>query len=133
MHRRASSTGRLHFVYRAGQALYDICGRKEHYPSHRKCAYDEIRSLGLSNSVPEKIAKLLLHWSEHPLNLPKKKPNEIAIRVTLTQEEIAQFAGTSRETVSRVLSEFKRKGWLNIRGATWCITNKPALEKLVTT
>src|SRR5579864_8588875 len=34
-----------------------------------KCAYDEIRSLGLSNSVPEKIAKLLLHWSEHPLNL----------------------------------------------------------------
>ncbi len=98
-----------------------------------KCAYDEIRSLGLSNSVPEKIAKLLLHWSEHPLNLPKKKPNEIAIRVTLTQEEIAQFAGTSRETVSRVLSEFKRKGWLNIRGATWCITNKPALEKLVTT
>ncbi|HZR27239.1 MAG TPA: Crp/Fnr family transcriptional regulator [Terriglobales bacterium] len=98
-----------------------------------KCAYDEIRSLGLSNSVPEKIAKLLLHWSEHPLNFPKKKPNEIAIRVTLTQEEIAQFAGTSRETVSRVLSEFKRKGWLNIKGATWCITNKPALERLVTT
>jgi len=98
-----------------------------------KCAYDEIRSLGLSNSVPEKIAKLLLHWSEHPLNLPKKKPNEIAIRVTLTQEEIAQFAGTSRETVSRVLSEFKRKGWLSIKGATWCIMNKPALEKLVTT
>jgi len=98
-----------------------------------KCAYDEIRSLGLSNSVPEKIAKLLLHWSEHPLNLPRKKPNEIAIRVTLTQEEIAQFAGTSRETVSRVLSEFKRKGWLNIKGATWCIMNKPALERLVTT
>ncbi len=98
-----------------------------------KCAYDEIRSLGLSNSVPEKIAKLLLHWSEHPLNLPRKKPNEIVIRVTLTQEEIAQFAGTSRETVSRVLSEFKRKGWLNIKGATWCITNKPALERLVTT
>src|SRR6266852_3479868 len=98
-----------------------------------KCAYDEIRSLGLTNSVPEKIAKLLLHWSEHPLNLPKKKPNEIAIRVTLTQEEIAQFAGTSRETVSRVLSEFKRKRWLRINGATWHILNKAALEELVTT
>jgi CRP/FNR family transcriptional regulator len=98
-----------------------------------KCAYDEIRSLGLSNSVPEKIAKLLLHWSEHPLNVPQKKAGEIRIRVTLTQEEIAQFAGTSRETVSRVLSDFKKKGWLNIKGATWCITNKPALEKLVTT
>src|SRR5205807_10488245 len=67
-----------------------------------KCAYDEVRSLGLSNSAPEKIAKLLLGWAEHPLDLPKKKPGEIAMRVTLTQEEIAQFAGTSRETVSRV-------------------------------
>jgi CRP/FNR family transcriptional regulator, cyclic AMP receptor protein len=95
-----------------------------------KCAYEEIRSLGLSNSVPEKIAKLLLKWSEHPLALPNKKPQEIAIRVTLTQEEIAQFAGTSRETVSRVLSDFKKKGWLRIRGATWFIANKSALEKL---
>ena len=97
-----------------------------------KCAYDEIRSLGLSNSVPQKVAKLLLKWSEHPLSLPlaNKRPQEIAIRVTLTQEEIAQFAGTSRETVSRVLGDFRKKGWLRIRGATWFIANKPALEKL---
>lgn len=99
-----------------------------------KCAYDEIRSLGLSNSVPEKIAKLLLRWAEHPLDNGKKKiGNEIAIRVTLTQEEIAQFAGTSRETVSRVLGDFKKKGWLRVRGATWFILNKPELERLVTT
>jgi CRP/FNR family transcriptional regulator, cyclic AMP receptor protein len=99
-----------------------------------KCAYDEIRSIGLSNSVPERIAKLLLAWSQHPLDLPaKKKMGEIAIRVTLTQEEIAQFVGTSRETVSRVLSDFKKKGWLRIKGATWNILDKRALEKLVTT
>ena len=98
-----------------------------------KCAYDEIRSLGLSSSVPEKIAKLLLNWSEHPLRLARQKTDEIPIRVTLTQEEIAQFVGTSRETVSRVLSEFKKKGWLRIKGAMWFIANKPALEKLVTT
>ena len=44
-----------------------------------KCAYDEIRSLGLSNSVPEKLAKLILRWAEHPLELSAKKPNETAI------------------------------------------------------
>lgn len=98
-----------------------------------KCAYDEIRSLGLSNSVPEKIAKLLLRWAQQPLDARKKTGNEIAFRVTLTQEEIAQFAGTSRETVSRVLSDFKKKGWLRVRGATWFILNKPELEKMVTT
>lgn len=99
-----------------------------------KCAYNEIRSIGLSNSVPERIAKLVLNWSDHPLHMPeKRKPSEIAIRVTFTQEEIAQFAGTSRETVSRVLSDFKKKGWLRIKGATWFILDKRALERLVTT
>lgn len=96
-----------------------------------KCAYDEVRSLGLSTSVPQKIAKLLMKWSEHPLSLPNRKTNEIPIRVTLTQEEIAQFLGTSRETVSRVLGDFKKKGWLRIRGATWFLANKAALEKLI--
>lgn len=99
-----------------------------------KCAYSEIRSLGLSNSVPEKIAKLILAWSEHPIELRRPTgANEIPIRVTLTQEEIAQFVGTSRETVSRVLGDFRRKGWLKIKGATWNILNKKALEHLVTT
>jgi CRP/FNR family transcriptional regulator len=99
-----------------------------------KCAYSEIRSLGLSNSVPEKIAKLLLEWAQHPLKpAGGKQAHEIYIRVTLTQEEIAQMVGTSRETVSRVLSDFRRKGWLRIKGATWSIANQRALREMVTT
>ncbi|HLJ25458.1 MAG TPA: Crp/Fnr family transcriptional regulator [Candidatus Angelobacter sp.] len=98
-----------------------------------QCAYDEIRSLGLSSSVPEKIAKLLLSWAEHPLQSARKEPTGIAIRVTLTQEEIAQLTGTSRETVSRVLADFRRSGWLRTKGATWFLLKKDALEKLVTT
>lgn len=97
------------------------------------CAYQEIRSLGLSTSVTEKLAKLILAWAEHPLELSQAKPGEIPIRVTLTQEEIAQFVGTSRETVSRTLGDFRRKGWLRVKGATWWITNRPALAKIVTT
>lgn len=98
-----------------------------------KCAYDEIRSLGLSNSVTEKLAKLILQWAEHPLDLPAKKLNEPVIRVTLTQEEIAQLIGTSRETVSRSLAAFRKEGWLRIKGATWTIINKQALQQIVTT
>lgn len=99
-----------------------------------QCAYAEIRSIGLSNSVPEKIAKLVLKWAEQPLpRASGRKPNEIAIRVTLTQEEIAQFVGTSRETVSRVLSDFRKKGWLRMKGVVWTILDKEALEGMVTT
>jgi CRP/FNR family cyclic AMP-dependent transcriptional regulator len=98
-----------------------------------QCAYEEIRSLGLSNSVPEKLAKLILRWAERPLDPAARKPNETALRVTLTQEEIAQFIGTSRETVSRVLASFRREGFLRVKGATWTILNRSALETLVTT
>jgi CRP/FNR family transcriptional regulator len=98
-----------------------------------RCAYQEIRSLGLSHSVPEKMAKLILAWAEQPLQLNNTRAGEVAVRVTLTQEEIAQCIGTSRETVSRILGDFKRKGWVRIKGATWWITNKRALENMVTT
>lgn len=117
----------LHFLDRHADVGMKVAQQLTH---NCKCAYEEIRSLGLSASVPQKIAKLLMKWSEHPLSLPNKKVNEVPIRVTLTQEEIAQFVGTSRETVSRVLGDFKKKGWLRVRGATWFIANKPALEKL---
>jgi CRP/FNR family transcriptional regulator len=99
-----------------------------------KCAYNEVRSIGLSNSVPEKIVKLVLQWAEQPLPVaPGRKPGEIAFRVTLTQEEIAQCVGTTRETVSRVLSDFKRRGWLRVKGIIWTILDKNALENMITT
>ena len=75
----------------------------------------------------------MLSWAEHPLRPPTKEAPEIAIRVTLTQEEIAQLTGTARETVSRVLRDFKKKGWLRIKGATWFLLKQEELEKLVTT
>lgn len=117
------------------QQYPDVGVKVAHQLTHNcQCAYDEIRSLGLSNSAPEKIAKLLLQWAEHPIDFPHtKKPESLAIRVTLTHEEIAQLTGTSRETVSRALSSFKKKGWLRIKGATWSILNKRELEKMVTT
>jgi CRP-like cAMP-binding protein len=39
--------------------------------------------------------------------------------------------GTTRETVSRLFSEFKKKQLLQLKGATLIIRNKPALEKMM--
>jgi len=41
--------------------------------------------------------------------------------------------GTSRETVSRLFSEFKRKQLLQMKGSTLIIRNKPSLERMVRT
>jgi CRP/FNR family transcriptional regulator, cyclic AMP receptor protein len=91
-------------------------------------AYEEIRTLGLATSPSEKFAKLLLSWS------PKLSNNDGAgtqVKLTLTHEEIAEIIGTTRETVSRLFSEFKRKQLLQLKGSTLIIRNRPALEKIV--
>lgn len=42
----------------------------------------------------------------------------IIIRERPTQQDLASMIGTSRETVSRVLSEFQRRGFLSMQGKT---------------
>src|ERR1700682_1591014 len=89
-------------------------------------AYEEIRTLGLTSSPSEKFAKLLLGWSNATSN-----GDPLQVKVTLTHEEIAEMIGTTRETVSRLFSQFKKKQLVQLKGATLIIRNKPALEKMV--
>ncbi len=48
----------------------------------------------------------------------------------MTHEEIAQMIGSSRETVTRLLSELKKKELIRLEGSTLVIRNRPALEAL---
>src|SRR5438552_13080173 len=90
-------------------------------------AYEEIRTLGLTSSPSEKFAKLLLSWSPSVGNA-----NEPAhLTLTLTHEEIGEMIGTTRETVSRLFSDFKKKQLLQLKGSTLIIRNRLALEKMV--
>jgi CRP/FNR family transcriptional regulator len=49
----------------------------------------------------------------------------------LTHEEIAQMIGASRETVTRLFSDFKKKELLQIRGSTLVIRDRAGLEKIL--
>ncbi len=49
---------------------------------------------------------------------------------SLTHEEIGQRIGSSRETVTRFLSEFKNRRIIEIKGATLLVCDRPALEIL---
>ena len=86
-------------------------------------AYEEIRTLGLTTSPSEKFAKLLLAWTS-AIDPPH-------LKLTLTHEEIAEMIGTTRETVSRLFSDFKKKQLVQLKGSTLIIRNKSALEKMV--
>lgn len=89
-------------------------------------ACDQLRTVGLSASAPEKVARLLLEWSTEARDTKQRTP----IKLPLTHEEIAEFIGTTRETVTRTLSEFKSRHLVALEGSTLMISNRPALETI---
>jgi CRP/FNR family transcriptional regulator len=55
----------------------------------------------------------------------------VRVRLTLTHEDIAQLTGTSRETITRILSGFRKQRIVELKGSILIIHNQPALERLV--
>lgn len=88
-------------------------------------ACDQLRMVGLSTSVPERLAHLLLVWSDEPGQKPERGAR---CRLSLTHEEIGEFIGASRETVTRTLSVFKNRNLVAQHGCTLTIPSRMALE-----
>jgi CRP/FNR family transcriptional regulator len=106
----------------------DVCFRVAEQLSDKfSAACHEIRSLGLAHSAAEKLAKLLLEWSSKEGESDKREPR---VKLTLTHEEIAEMIGTSRETVTRLFTELRKRQIAHLKGSTLLIRNKAALELL---
>jgi len=114
----------LRFLQNHGNACLHAA---QHLSKNCQSAYEMIRSLGLSHSVSEKLARLLLEWAHDG----ESTQEGIRIKVALTHEEIAQLIGTSRETVTRVLGEFRDKQLAQLRGSTLLIRDRSGLERLI--
>lgn len=114
----------LRFLREHGEVALRVA---QQLSSNYYTAYEGIRMLGLTSSPGEKFAKLLLSW------YPEKEQanGQAQIKLTLTHEEIAEMIGTTRETVSRLFSEFKKKRLLEAKGSTLILRSKLALEKMV--
>lgn len=113
----------LLFIKQHGDACLHVA---QQLSSDCHSAYEVIRSIGLSQSVKEKLARLLLHWSE----AGHMSQGAIRLTLALTHEEVAQLIGATRETVTRILGELKRQRVLELKGATLLIRNMAALERL---
>lgn len=87
-------------------------------------ACEQLRIVALSNSAPEKLARLLLEWTENG----KINPEGCRVRFALTHEQIGEFIGASRETVTRTLGSFKRRQLVRFDGSMLTIPNRAALK-----
>jgi CRP/FNR family transcriptional regulator len=119
-----SRTDFLNFLREHGEAALRVAQMMgENYHS----AIAEMRTIGLSHSAAEKLARFLLDWTADQ----KVEKDEIRVKLTLTHEEIAQMVGASRETVTRLFADFKRKKLVEVKGSTLIIRNKTELEHLL--
>jgi CRP/FNR family transcriptional regulator, cyclic AMP receptor protein len=76
--------------------------------------------------VAGRVAKALLELSG---KFGVAEGNAIRVRHDLTQEELAQLVGASRETVNKALSEFAHRGWLRIDGRSVLLLDPDRLAR----
>jgi CRP/FNR family transcriptional regulator, cyclic AMP receptor protein len=133
---RAETAGPCQVNYIEREALMKMLERHGELGLHTaqalskefQSAYRDIHELVLARSSAGKLARLLLSWASG-----RERENgchEIRIRSSLTHEEMAQMIGSSRETVTRLLSELKKKELIRLEGSTLVIRDRTALEAL---
>ncbi len=88
-------------------------------------AFQDVYELLLARSSTEKLARLLLSWVPHETG-----SQDLRLEADLTHEEIAQMIGSSRETVTRLFADMKRKQLIRQEGSTLVISNRNALQAL---
>jgi CRP/FNR family transcriptional regulator, cyclic AMP receptor protein len=81
--------------------------------------YQQLRNIGMNLTAPVKLARLFFDWC------PKDEHEGpgAQIHCSLTHEEIGEHIGISRETVTRSLTNFKRRGLVEQRGTLLIVPN----------
>lgn len=107
--------------------------------SHPTLAKDMLRALAVRlrrtnialadlvfSDVPGRVAKALLDLAER-----FGAPTEDGIHVPhdLTQEELAQLVGASRETINKSLAEFVSRGWIRLEGRAVTLIDVERLKR----
>ena len=78
------------------------------------------------SDVPGRVAKALIDLGDR---FGKTTAEGLLVNHDLTQEELAQLVGASRETVNKALADFAGRGWLKLDGRAVLITDLERLEK----
>jgi CRP-like cAMP-binding protein len=76
--------------------------------------------------VPGRVAKALLQFAQR---FGTQEAGLLRVTHDLTQEEIAQFVGASRETVNKALADFAHRGWLRLEGKSVLILDAERLAR----
>jgi CRP-like cAMP-binding protein len=78
------------------------------------------------SDVPGRVAKALLELGE---KFGGKRSDGIYVEHDLTQEELAQLVGASRETVNKALADFVQRNWIRLEPRAVLLIDVERLSK----
>lgn len=81
----------------------------------------------LFRDVPSRLARLILRLIDRH---PRETKRGIRLDIKLSQQELANLIGATREMTSSVLNSFKKEGWIAIESKFIYLLNRKALEKI---
>jgi CRP/FNR family transcriptional regulator, cyclic AMP receptor protein len=87
---------------------------------------NEVKADLVFTDVPGRVAKALLDLAER---FGVQTPEGIQVNHDLTQEELAQLVGASRETVNKALADFAVRGWIQLAAKSVLISDSDRLRK----
>jgi CRP-like cAMP-binding protein len=76
--------------------------------------------------VPGRVAKTLLQMAGR---FGTRDGGVLRVNHDLTQEEMAQLVGASRETVNKALADFAHRGWIRLEGKSVLISDSERLAR----
>jgi CRP/FNR family transcriptional regulator, cyclic AMP receptor protein len=93
--------------------------------SRLRKANDVVADLVFSD-VPGRVAKALLDLASR---FGRTADDGVHVHHDLTQEELAQLVGASRETVNKALADFASRGWLRLEPRSVVILDSDRLRR----
>jgi CRP-like cAMP-binding protein len=78
------------------------------------------------SDVPGRIAKILLDLGD---KFGRQLPDGLHVTHDMTQEELAQLVGASRETVNKALADFASRGWIRLESRSVVLIDIDRLQR----
>jgi len=114
----------LRFLDQYGEVSVRVA---QHLSMELHRVHRQMARIALASSARAKLAGLLLEWGSSDAQPP---PSGATFQLALTHAEVGELIGSSRETVTRILSQLRRQGLVQVKGALVTLLDPARLEAL---
>jgi len=116
----------LHFLQEFGEVSVRVA---QHLGMELLRVHNQLSRIALGPTARAKLASVLLDWGWSETS---QEGGKLEFHLRLSHEEIGALIGSSRETVTRLLSDFRRRGLVKTKGTLVSVPDPEKLKALLT-